>query len=106
MLEGDELEGITQREDAPSWEDYQKQLDDLREKQQYLDRIVLHEQRLAEIRTEMENKNNPPSEKRLEEIKDELDKIHNDALPSQAKEQEYEVSELKFDTNEDLNFNL
>ncbi len=104
LLEGDELDGITWREDEPSWEEYQKQLDDLREKQDYLDRMISHEQRLAELRTEMEDEDNPPTEERLKEIQKDIEEIHNDAAPLQTKD--YEISKIKYDTSEGLDFNF
>lgn len=104
LLKGDELDSITWPDDAPSWEEYQKLQRDLQEKQQFYDLMNSHEQRLGELRAEMEDKDNPPTEERLKEMNEEIAEIHNDAAPIQTKE--YEVSKIKYDTSEGLDFNF
>ncbi len=94
LLKGDELDGITWRDDAPSWEEYQKLQRDLQEKQQYFDRMNAHEQHLGELRTEMEDKDNPPTEERLEEIQKDIESTLKDVRNDNDIQTEFKVQKL------------
>lgn len=77
-IEGEELALIAWREDAPSWEAYQAQVSALDEAEDYHKRMNTYEERLGELRAEMEDKDNPVNEERMTEIDEEFKDIVND----------------------------
>jgi hypothetical protein len=73
------LNGITWHENAPSWETYQEQCKDLDEKQQFLERMNGHDERLLVLHDEIDelkDKDTPENAKLMAEINVEIQLIH------------------------------
>lgn len=105
-ITSDELDGVTWRDNAPSWEGYQHQLQDLKDAQEFLARMQAHDQRLIVLRVEIEDEDNPPSEDRLTEIGEELDAIRKDATNVNVVKNDFEVLESKQALDPTINFDF
>ena len=89
LVNDDALEEILWREGSPSWETYKGQLAELEEARLYHERMNAHGDRLSELRSEMEDEDNPISENRLAEINEEIDEISNKAKPAYKSDTEF-----------------
>lgn len=106
VVDDNALEEISWREGSPSWETYQGQLAELEEARQHHERMNTHGDRLAELRIEMEDEDQPISSERMIEIDEEIESIYKSASIQNAVDQNYETNKPTSEVIPELDMNF
>jgi hypothetical protein len=101
-LDNDTLSNVFWRDNAPSWEDYQKSQSNVQGMQERLKQMNGHSMRLDVLQTKMEDEDNPPSIEEMQAVQEEVKDILNDARKGQSLQVELSIQKTAPATLPDL----